>query len=57
MEKLFVRVPTAAEALDICRSKAYAMVASGELPSVRFGKSVRVPVSALREWAETQAAR
>jgi excisionase family DNA binding protein len=54
MEKLFAKPREAAEALGIGRSKTYALIASGVLPSVRIGKSVRVPIAALRQWAETQ---
>ncbi len=52
MEKLLVRPSEAAEMLGLGRSKVYAMLASGELPSVRIGKSVRVPTEALRLWVQ-----
>ncbi len=32
------------------RTKAYELVASGELPVVRIGRSVRVPAVALEAW-------
>lgn len=48
--KLLLRVTEAAEQLSIARSKAYAMVQRGELPSVRLGKSVRVPQNALSDY-------
>ena len=32
------------------RSTGYALVASGEWPSITIGRSLRVPVEALREW-------
>ena len=32
------------------------MLASGELPSIRIGNSIRVPLEALRHWVETQPA-
>ncbi len=54
MEKLFAKPAEAADALGIGRSKTYALIASGVLPSVRIGKSIRVPIAALRQWAETQ---
>ena len=47
MEKLLLRPVEAAEAIGISRSKIYELLASGELPSVRIGASVRVPVEAL----------
>ena len=53
-EKLLLRVSETAELLSVARSKAYAMVQAGELPSVRMGKSVRVPAQALRDWVARQ---
>jgi excisionase family DNA binding protein len=54
--RLLIRVGEAAEMLSIARSKAYVMVQTGELPSVRLGKSVRVPLQALNLWLEKQVA-
>lgn len=53
-EKLLLRPKKAFELLDIGRSTGYAMIASGELPSVRIGRAVRVPVDALKQWIERQ---
>lgn len=50
MERLAVRPIEAAEAIGIGRSTVYALIASGELPSIRIRGSVRVPVEKLREW-------
>jgi len=52
MDKLLLKPAEAAEILGIARSRTYALIASGELPSVRIGKSVRVPLEALHEWIE-----
>lgn len=62
MEKLLLRPLEAAQAIGIGRSKVYELLASGELPSIRIGGSVRVPLDALRAWidrqlAETRASR
>lgn len=54
-ERLLYRVEEVAEMLGLGRSKTYQLVASGELPSVRLGRCVRVPVQALRRWIESQA--
>jgi excisionase family DNA binding protein len=54
MDKLLLRPVEAAEAIGISRSKIYELLASGELPSVRIGASVRVPVEALRAWIAEQ---
>jgi excisionase family DNA binding protein len=50
IERLLLRPAEAAEAIGIGRSKLYELLASGDLPSIRIGGSVRVPVDALREW-------
>lgn len=34
------------------RAKAYGMAAAGEIPTVRSGRSVRVPLVALQRWIE-----
>jgi excisionase family DNA binding protein len=54
MEKLFAKPSEAADALGLGRSKTYQLIASGTLPSVRIGKSIRVPIEALKRWAEAQ---
>ena len=48
-EKLALRPAEAAETLGISRSKLYALMARGEVPTIRIGKSLRVPMAALRE--------
>jgi excisionase family DNA binding protein len=50
MEKLLLRPVEAAEAIGIGRSKVYELLASGELPSIRIGSSIRVPLDQLRSW-------
>ncbi len=57
MEKLLLRPTEAADAIGIGRSKVYELLASGELPSIRIGGSVRVPVDALRAWIARQLAQ
>ncbi|WP_261342776.1 helix-turn-helix domain-containing protein [Posidoniimonas polymericola] len=41
---------TAAKALAISSRKLWAMTASGEIPHVRIGRSVRYPVFELQSW-------
>jgi excisionase family DNA binding protein len=50
VDKLLLKPTEAAEAIGIGRSKVYELLARGELPSIRVGASVRVPVEALRAW-------
>ena len=43
MEPLLLRVHETAKAIGLGRSKTYELVSSGVIPSVRVGRSVRVP--------------
>lgn len=56
MEKLLLRPDEAAEVLGIGRSKTYQLLATGTIPSVRIGKSVRVSADVLRLWVRDQVA-
>jgi excisionase family DNA binding protein len=56
MDKLLLRPVEAAEAIGIGRSKVYELLASGELPSIRIGGSVRVPLDKLRDWIDRKSA-
>jgi excisionase family DNA binding protein len=38
--------------LRISRAKTYNMMQTGALPTVRFGRSIRVPKKALLAWVE-----
>lgn len=46
----FLTVEQVAKRLYVGRSTAYNMVNSGEIPSIRFGRLIRVPVSALDQY-------
>lgn len=50
METLLLRANEVAAALGVGRATAYEMMASGVLPTVRLGRSIRVPKAALEEW-------
>ena len=43
--------------LSIGRDKTYRMLAAGEIPSVRLGRTYRTPRRALEEWLARQAAK
>jgi excisionase family DNA binding protein len=55
-QRLAYRVPEAADALGVSRAKAYELISRGEIPSIRVGSSIRVPVDALRAWMDRQLA-
>jgi len=48
----WLKVPEVAEELRIARSRAYELVADGEIPAVRVGRSVRVSRKELDRWLE-----
>lgn len=50
----FVKVEEAAAFLGIGRRQAYIAVESGEIPSIRIGKSHRIPTVELRRMAGLQ---
>jgi excisionase family DNA binding protein len=55
MEQLLLTPLEVAQALRIGRAKIYALLASGELRTVRVGHSIRVPADELRDWVREQA--
>lgn len=54
-ERLLLTVEEAARRLGIGRSLAWRLVRSGELPSVRLGRLVRVPERKLQAWLDRQS--
>ncbi len=50
MEPKLLRIADAAKLMSISRSAAYLLAQRGEIPTVRVGHSVRVPIAALEEW-------
>jgi excisionase family DNA binding protein len=50
--KTTLKVPEAAVVIGIGRSAAYEAVRAGQIPSIRIGRRVLVPVSALRALLE-----
>ena len=48
----FATVVEAAKFLNVSRAKVYQMMDAGELIYAKFGKSRRLPLRALREFAE-----
>jgi excisionase family DNA binding protein len=50
--KLLLRAEEVAAKLSVGRATAYEMMAGGLLPTVKIGRSVRVPLRALEAWVE-----
>ena len=56
-DRLALTADETGQTLGIGRTKTYQLIASGELPSIRIGTSVRVPVAALRTWIKRKSNR
>lgn len=50
-----LRAEEVAKILALGRATVYSLMASGELPTFRCGRSVRVPNHRLRDWIESRA--
>jgi excisionase family DNA binding protein len=53
--RLLLKAEAVARKLSVGRATAYELMASGILPTVRIGRSVRVPARALEQWVEREA--
>ena len=49
-EKLLLTVEQAADRLGVARSHLYRWLTTGELPSLKLGRSRRIPVAALERF-------
>ncbi len=54
LEPLLLKANEVGKLLGLGRSKVFAMVAAGQLPALRIGRSVRVPREALERWIREQ---
>ena len=52
MVKLLLKVSEAGEMIGVGRSRMYEMIYTGDIPSIRIGKSIRIPKRALESWVE-----
>lgn len=49
-----LRAADVAEILSVSRANAYALMAAGRIPSLRIGRCLRTPKSALQQWIVNQ---
>lgn len=54
MDKPLLKPNEVAEMLRIGRSLVYGMLATGELPSIRVGRCIRIPKVSLEKWIANQ---
>ena len=55
-DQLLLRADDVAKRLCFSRATIYTMMANGELPTLRQGRAVRVPLRALERWIEEHTA-
>lgn len=53
-KKLLLRIEDAASLCSMSRAKFYQLVSSGVIPSIRLGRSRRIPMDALQSWIDEQ---
>jgi excisionase family DNA binding protein len=49
-------ISEAGKVFGMCRNKAYAAAAKGEIPTIKFGGSLRVPTAVVRKQLGLEAA-
>ena len=49
-ERLLLKPAEVVEMLGVGRSKVYEMLRTGEIPSIRMGRSIGIPRKALEKW-------
>lgn len=54
MEKLALRIEEACKLVGIGRTKGYELCATGQWPTIRIGRSVRIPLEGLKRWIDDQ---
>jgi excisionase family DNA binding protein len=53
-ERIWLRVPEAANALGLGKSTVHELINRGELRPARVGRALRIPVAELKRWADAQ---
>lgn len=56
-EERFLRAAELGKMFGCSRAKAYALMASGQVPVIRFGRSIRSPRTALMAWIKNNTVR
>ncbi|NSW83598.1 MAG: helix-turn-helix domain-containing protein [Syntrophothermus sp.] len=55
MEPWLLRPADIQKLLGLSRTEVYRLVHRKDFPVIRFGKAIRVPADALRDWLKQQA--
>lgn len=54
--RALLRIDEAADVLGLSRSKVYQLAASGLIPSIKIGRSRRIPAAGLQRWIAVRIA-
>lgn len=54
MEPLLLTPRELGRLLKLGRNKTYALLASGAIPVIRFGRAIRIPRNAVERWVAEQ---
>lgn len=57
VEKLLLTPKEVFQIIGVSRSKGYSLLQARVIPSIRIGKSVRVPKESLRQWVEYEISK
>lgn len=55
VDRTLLRPREIVESTGLSRVTVYGLISSGEIPSVRVGRAIRVPVQGFKEWLERKA--
>ena len=56
-QPLLLTIPQVAHSLGLCRAHVYKLIVTAGLPTIHFGRSVRVSITSLQKWVEAREAR
>lgn len=54
VDRTLLRVSEAAESLGMSRSHLYGLIQKGLVPTIRLGRTTRIPALWLKRWVENQ---
>ena len=55
LQPLLLNIPQVAKMLSLSRTKVYELIETEGLPVMRFGRAVRVSLTALQQWLDQRS--
>jgi excisionase family DNA binding protein len=56
-QPLLLTIPQVAASLGLCRAEVYKLIATAGLPTIHFGRAIRVSTTSLQKWVEAREAQ